>query len=150
MTLSSRTAVAIHTLTKLAQHGQDRLLTSAEIADSLNGNPVAVRRILGQLRTAGLVESTEGYGGGWRLSRPARQITLYDAYAAVETGPVLAGHVQPPNQGCVVGRHISALLHTEFSAAETALQQRLSRTTIAAIHQSILDLESEATQASQP
>ncbi|GAB3743143.1 Rrf2 family transcriptional regulator [Microlunatus parietis] len=147
MTLSSRTAVAIHTLTKLAQHGQDQLLTSAEIADSLNGNPVAVRRILGQLRSAGLVESTEGYGGGWRLSRPARQISLYDAYAAVEPGPVLAGHTHPPNPGCVIGRHITTLLHSEFSAAETALQRRLSRTSIAAIHRSILDLETEAEQA---
>ncbi|MFC7620215.1 Rrf2 family transcriptional regulator [Microlunatus sp. GCM10028923] len=144
MTLSSRTAVAIHTLTKLAQHGQDQLMTSAEIADSLNSNPVAVRRVLGQLRNAGLVESTEGYGGGWRLSRPARKISLYDAYAAVEVGPVLAGHVHPPNPGCVIGRHIATLLHTEFTAAESAMQQRLSRTSIADIHGSILDLEREA------
>ncbi len=141
MGMSSRSAVAIHALTLLSRRGQDQLLTSTEIAESLNSNPVAVRRILGQLRTAGLVEAAEGYGGGWRLTRPSRQISLYDAYAAVEDGPLLTGHAHPPSAACVVGRNITALLDAEFAEAEAALQRRLGRTSIASIRDRILDLE---------
>jgi Rrf2 family protein len=129
VSVSSRSAVAIHALTMLARW--DRSLTSAEIADSLASNPVLVRRILGNLRDAGLVWSTEGRGGGWSLARPAREITLHDAYTAVEEGPILSRHPHPPSDACEVGRHMQNLLETEFREAEQAMQERLSQTTIA-------------------
>jgi Rrf2 family protein len=133
--LSSRSAVAIHALTMLARW--DHSLTSAEIADSLASNPVLVRRILGSLRDAGLVWSTEGRGGGWSLARAPRGITLYDAYTAVEAGPILSRHAHPPSDACEVGRHMQNLLETEFRDAEQAMKERLGRTTIAHLVQQV-------------
>jgi Rrf2 family protein len=140
--VSSRSAVAIHALTMLARW-DDRSLTSAEIADSLASNPVLVRRILGSLRDAGLVWSTEGRGGGWTLARAPREITLYDAYRAVEAGPVLSRHPHPPSEACEVGRHMQAVLDSEFRAAEHAMEERLGRTTIAHLVQQTLARERE-------
>ncbi|MEV0385593.1 Rrf2 family transcriptional regulator [Nonomuraea sp. NPDC050643] len=140
--LSSRSAVAIHALTMLAR-SDDHSLTSAEIADSLASNPVLVRRILGNLRDAGLVWSTEGRGGGWSLARPAREITLHDAYTAVEAGPVLSRHAHPPSDACAVGRHMQDLLEAEFRDAEKAMEERLGRTTIAHLHRQVQDRERE-------
>ncbi|GAA1596310.1 Rrf2 family transcriptional regulator [Kribbella hippodromi] len=134
--------MAIHALTMLARWSE-RTLTSGDIADSLESNPVLVRRILGTLRDAGLVQSTEGRGGGWTLARAPRTITLYDAYAAVETGPVLTGHAHPPSAECEVGRNIQALLEAEFRAAEEALDERLRRTTIAHLVRQVLAKERE-------
>ncbi|GAA3691170.1 Rrf2 family transcriptional regulator [Nonomuraea antimicrobica] len=142
MSLSSRSAVAIHALTMLARPG-DRSLTSAEIADSLASNPVLVRRILACLRDAGLVWSTEGRGGGWSLARAPREISLYDAYAAVEAGPILSRHAHPPSDQCAVGRHMQALLEVEFQDAERAMEERLGRTTIAHLLRQVLDRERE-------
>ncbi|WP_030827687.1 Rrf2 family transcriptional regulator [Streptomyces hygroscopicus] len=142
MGLSSRSAVAIHALTMLARWS-DRSLTSAEIADSLASNPVLVRRILGSLRNAGLVWSTEGRGGGWSLARAPRDITLYDAYAAVEEGRILSRHAHPPSEACEVGRNISALLEVEFRDAERAMEERLGRTTIAHLLRRVLASERE-------
>ncbi len=142
MAISSRSAVAIHALTMLGRWS-DRTLTSAEIADSLESNPVLVRRILGSLRDAGLVWSTEGRGGGWTLARDAREITLHDAYAAVETGPVLTGHPHPPSSECEVGRNIQALLEVEFREAEQAMEERLGKTTIAHLVRQVLARERE-------
>ncbi|TDV56026.1 RrF2 family transcriptional regulator [Actinophytocola oryzae] len=136
MPLSSRSAAATHALTMLARW--DRALTSAEIADSLVSNPVLVRRILGSLRDAGLVCSTEGRGGGWTLARAPQEITLYDAYIAVERGPILPRHAHPPSSTCEVGRHMHALLDAEFREAEHAMEERLSRTTIAHLAQQVL------------
>ncbi|ALG15305.1 Rrf2 family transcriptional regulator [Kibdelosporangium phytohabitans] len=119
----------------------DRSLTSAEIADSLASNPVLVRRILGSLRDADLVLSTEGRGGGWLLARPAREITLYDAYTAVEAGPILSRHAHPPSDACEVGRHMQNLLEMEFQDAEQAMRERLGRTTIDHLVQQVLASE---------
>lgn len=136
MGVSSRSAVAIHALTMLGRWG--RSLTSAEIAESLAGNPVLVRRILGSLRDAGLVWSTEGRNGGWSLARPAREISLYDVYAAVEAGPILSRHPHPPSAECEVGRNMQRLLEAEFQDAERALEERLGRTTIAHLVRQVL------------
>jgi Rrf2 family protein len=140
--LSSRSAVAIHALTMLARWG-DHSLTSAEIADSLASNPVLVRRILGSLRDAGLVWSTEGRGGGWSLARAPREITLYDAFIAVEAGPILSRHAHPPSDVCEVGRNMQALLEAEFGDAERAMEERLGRTTIADLLRQVLAIERE-------
>ncbi|PRX96663.1 Rrf2 family transcriptional regulator [Allonocardiopsis opalescens] len=148
MSLSSRSAVAIHGLTMLARSDGFQL-TSAEIAESLASNPVLVRRVLGGLRDAGLVRSTEGRGGGWSLARPAREITLYDAYAAVEAGPVLSRHPHPPSEACLVGRHMQVLLEAEFRDAEQAMEERLGRTTIADLHRQVLDRERELASRSR-
>nr|WP_237731805.1 MULTISPECIES: Rrf2 family transcriptional regulator [unclassified Streptomyces] len=141
--LSSRSAVAIHALAMLA-HRRGGSLTSAEIADSLDSNPVLVRRVLGRLRDAQLVRSTDGRGGGWSLARTPRDITLHDAYAAVEGGRVFSRHPHPPSGACVIGRNIGALLDAEFRSAERALEEQLGRTTIAALLQQILACDSEA------
>ncbi|GAA1947863.1 Rrf2 family transcriptional regulator [Amycolatopsis minnesotensis] len=139
MGLSSRSAVAIHALTMLARW--DHSLTSAEIADSLASNPVLVRRILGSLRDADLVWATEGRGGGWSLARAPHEITLHDAYTAVEEGPILSRHAHPPSDACEVGRHMQNLLETEFRDAEQAMEERLGRTTIAHLVQQVLAAE---------
>ena len=124
--------MAIHALTFLARWEGDGLQSSGKVAESLESNPVLVRRILGLLRDKGMVASTEGSGGGWRLARPAEEISLYDAYAAVEGGEVLLPvHTHPPSQSCVIGRHMQSLLEDEFAAAQRALEERLSRTSIA-------------------
>ncbi|GLY65741.1 Rrf2 family transcriptional regulator [Amycolatopsis taiwanensis] len=132
MGVSSRTAVAVHALTFLARWEQDGLQSSAKIAESLDSNPVLVRRILGLLRDNGLVAAAEGSGGGWRLAKPAEEISLYDAYVAAEDGAsVLPVHAHPPNQGCMIGRHMQSVLETEFAAAQHAMEDRLAQTSIA-------------------
>ncbi|MEV0281191.1 Rrf2 family transcriptional regulator [Streptomyces sp. NPDC050610] len=135
--LSSRSAVAIHALAMLA-HRRGGSLTSTEIADSLESNPVLVRRVLGRLRDADLVWSVEGRGGGWSLARAPRDITLYDAYTAVEEGQIFSRHAHPPSGACEVGRNIGDLLDVEFQGAERALEERLGRTTIAGLLHQIL------------
>ncbi|MFZ3592501.1 Rrf2 family transcriptional regulator [Streptomyces sp. BH104] len=135
--LSSRSAVAIHALAMLA-HRRGGSLTSTEIADSLESNPVLVRRILGRLRDAQLVWSAEGRGGGWSLARAPRDITLYDAYAAVEEGQIFSRYTHPPSEACEVGRSIGDLLDVEFRSAERALEEQLGRTTIAGLLRQIL------------
>src|SRR5690606_17900878 len=80
MKKSSRLSIALHALVHLhAQPGQT--LSSSALSTCLLTNPVVVRRVLGELRQAGIVEASKGPNGGWSLARPADQITLHQVYA---------------------------------------------------------------------
>lgn len=134
MAVSTRTAVGVHALTFLARWEAEGVQPSAKIAESLESNPVLVRRVLGLLRNRGLVTALEGSGGGWQLAKSAEEITLLDVYSAVEDDTtVLPTHAHPPNQSCVIGRHMQSLLQDEFFAAQQAMESRLAATSIAAI-----------------
>lgn len=126
---SSRFAVAIHVLTLMARTG-DEPLKSEQVAESVNTNPVVIRRILCQLARARLVHSQTGAAGGSRLARPSRQITLLEVYRAVEAGEVFSLHRQPPNQQCYVGMNIETVLGGVLEEVGSAVESVLAKITI--------------------
>lgn len=132
MNTSSRYTVAIHILTLLA-YCEPSPLTSEFIAGSVNTNPVVIRRLLGTLREAGLVTSQSGPGGGWRLLRDAKKISLRDIYSAMEGASLFPLHAATPNPLCPVGKTIQSMLAVQFNSAREAMERHLGRTTIAAL-----------------
>src|SRR3954452_15669765 len=108
--LSSKLSVGIHVLTIFAlKRGEP--LTSEFLACSVNTNPVVVRRLLGSLRAAGLVESRTGVGGGWSLRGDPERIPLLDILRAVEPhDEPFALHHSEPNPECPCGLHIRGVL----------------------------------------
>jgi Rrf2 family transcriptional repressor of oqxAB len=73
--------VAVQILVTLA--GKEEACTSAHLAESLDAHAVFLRRVLAQLARASLVAAREGRDGGYRLARPADQITLADVFCAI-------------------------------------------------------------------
>jgi Rrf2 family protein len=130
MSTNTRFAVAIHILTLLAQ-SRNEPVTSESIAGSVNTNPVVIRRALGALRTAGLVASQGGNGGGWWLVADPEAVTLRTVYLAVEDEALFPLHHRPPNPSCPVGRHIQQALAAHFAAATRAMEDELARTSVA-------------------
>ncbi|HEX6683003.1 MAG TPA: Rrf2 family transcriptional regulator [Candidatus Limnocylindrales bacterium] len=133
MAANSRVTIAVHALTWMAlarARGRD-VMTSDEVAASINTNAVIVRRSLGDLRAAGLVEVRHGTGAGWSLAREPGDITVLDVYDAVEPGPLFALHHTEPNLQCPVGKGIRPALTAVYGGAEAALRRELSGTTIA-------------------
>jgi DNA-binding IscR family transcriptional regulator len=144
MQISSRFSVAVHVLSLLALHepARDGLLTSERMAGSVNTNPVVIRRILGQLKKAGLVEVRPASGGTF-LTRPPAVISLLDVYRAVEVveaGQLFSVH-ERPNPACTVGRYIQAALDTTLQRAQTALEQELAAVSV---QQVTLDIAAKA------
>ena len=86
---------------------------------------VAVRRLLSQLRDAGLVVSTRGRGSGWSLRRPATEITLLDVHDALAHGAPFALHPHEPNLECPVGFGIRPVLAEVYAGAEAAISNEL-------------------------
>jgi Rrf2 family iron-sulfur cluster assembly transcriptional regulator len=67
-----------------AVSGEDRLTGSAEIAESREISRQLIAKVLTMLSRAGLVEGTRGPTGGYRLARPAAEITLLDVVKVFE------------------------------------------------------------------
>ena len=63
MQISSRFTLAIHIFACVDTFKDDYKVTSDFIAGSTNVNPVIIRKILGQLKAAGLIEVARGTGG---------------------------------------------------------------------------------------
>ncbi|WP_214412932.1 Rrf2 family transcriptional regulator [Sphaerisporangium fuscum] len=134
MSSNSRFTVAVHALAWMAlvqPRRGDGVMTSEQIADSVNTNPVVIRRILGRLRDAGLVVTQRGQGAGWRLARDPASIDLASVRDAVEDAPLFALHAGTPNQACPVGRGIQPVLRSTYARAEAALHAELASTSIA-------------------
>lgn len=125
MKISSRFTVAVHILSLVAIE-RNELCTSEWIAESVNTNPVVIRRVIGKLRDAELVQVRRGVGGA-TLQKPLDEITLLDVYRAVEVveeGELFQMH-EKPNLNCPVGANIEAVLELILLRAQEAMESIL-------------------------
>jgi Rrf2 family protein len=105
-------------------------LKSEQVAESVNTNPVVIRRMLCELAESKLVVSQTGAFGGSRLARQPEKITLLDIYRAVESPGVFSLHRHPPSRQCPVGVNIGTVLHNVLGEVDSAVEQVLSNITI--------------------
>ena len=129
MSTNSRFAVAVHVLSLMAWSGEEPL-KSEQVAESVNTNPVVIRRMLLELAEAGLVVSQTGSLGGSRLANDPAKTTLLDVYQALECGGVFSMHRQPPSRDCPVGVNIETVLGNVFLEVDSAVEQVLGNITI--------------------
>jgi Rrf2 family protein len=128
--------MAVHVLTVLGYKDGDRV-TSGLLAESVNTNPVIIRRLLLTLQRAGLVETRKGVGLGSRLARSAARINLAHIYRAVEADEAFVLPRNKPNSHCPVGSCIRDTLGQVFTSAEDALVKDLEHTTLAGIVETV-------------
>jgi DNA-binding IscR family transcriptional regulator len=127
--ISMRFSMAVHGLSLIAVAPNE--CTGDFIASSVNTNPVVIRKIMGMLKKAGLVDVRPGVGGASLRKEPER-ITLLDIYRAVnvtEENRLFRIH-DKPNIDCPVGRNIEEALQAELLDAQTVMERRLARTTL--------------------
>ena len=137
--LSSKLSVGTHLLTVFALRPGEAL-TSEFLSCSVNTNPVVIRRLLGSLREAGIVESRAGVGGGWSLRLDPERITLLDILRAVEPqDDFFALHRAEPNPECPCGLHIQGVLTEVYDEVRDGLARQLSGYTVACIARKILE-----------
>jgi Rrf2 family protein len=139
MNTNQQFAVSVHILTVLAASAR-QAVTSDYIAESVDTNPVVIRRVMGHLREHSLVESRPGVAGGWQLKLPPEQIPLCEGYRAVSHENLLAMH-QHPNPYCPIGSKIRPVLGEVFGAAQTALETELGKFTVKDILDRVMNAE---------
>ena len=125
---NSRLSLALHTLSHMAGE-PTHVRTSSDIAEHAGTNPVVVRRVLGRLRDAGLLNSEKGHAGGWRLARPPQDITLADVYLALEESLVAAPETSDAPE-CSIEHALHQRVADVLDDVEKTLIRRLSETSI--------------------
>lgn len=136
MNLSARTEYACTAVLELALRYE-------------TGQPIQVRRIaemheiparflvqiLLQLKAAGLVTSTRGAAGGYRLAVPPEQLSLRDVIRVIEgTGD------SPPEQRVAASPAVR-VLHRRWREIEAAEQQMLAETSMAELVEQVQESE---------
>lgn len=132
MQISSRFTIAIHVLIAIDVLKEQFKTTSELLASSVHTNPVVIRRILQQLKSAGLIEVARGSGGA-SLTKDPSLISLFDVYRAVdciENGDLFHFH-ENPNEQCPVGRNIHAVLDDKLLEMQNAFENEMKKTTLA-------------------
>ena len=139
MQISSRFTLAVHILACIDLFSGEYKVTSDFLAGSTNVNPVVVRKILGQLKFAGIVSVARGSGGA-SIAKPLDEITFLDIYNAVECvdGEGLFHFHENPNPECPVGRNIHFVLDGKLDRVQKAMERELKSITVESV---IKDIE---------
>ncbi|MBQ7370402.1 MAG: Rrf2 family transcriptional regulator [Blautia sp.] len=144
MQISSRFTVALHIFTCVDTFKDDCKVTSDFLAGSINTNPVIIRKILTQLKNAGLITVARGTGG-ITVNRPLSEITFFDVYQAiepVENGDLFRFH-ESPNPECPVGRNIHRLLDEKLKAIQDSMENKMKEYSLADLRAGMQELLAE-------
>lgn len=130
MQISSRFTMAIHMFACIDTFKEQKM-TSDFMAASIGTNPVIIRKLLQQLKAAGLIEVARGTGGV-RITRPLEDITFLDVYRAVECTPdnELFHFHENPNEKCPVGRNIHRVLDDKLNKVQKTMENELAAITL--------------------
>lgn len=84
MKLSTKGRYGLRALVDLAIHGEEAPVSIQSIAARQNISERYLEQLVGAMKKAGLVTSTRGAQGGYRLARPAGEISVGDVLRALE------------------------------------------------------------------
>ncbi|MET3899467.1 Rrf2 family protein [Devosia sp. UYZn731] len=129
MKRSARLSVALHALVHLVD--KPEAITSTILSECLMTNPVVVRRVMGELREAGIVSSAKGHDGGWRLTRAPGEVSLQDVHAALGETLLLRAESDPGDTACTIVRTVDRVMTDFLADAEALLAARLKRISLA-------------------
>jgi Rrf2 family protein len=141
MRMSDGVEWAAHSCVLLAALPPDSALPASRLAE-YHGVPAAyLAKHLQALARAGIVETTKGPRGGYRLARAASEVTMLDVVEAVQ-GPEPAfrcTEIRRRGPAAVPAREYRALcgIHVAMNRADDAWRESLRATTIADLLQGV-------------
>ncbi len=130
MRISAKVDYAVRAVAELAAADGEKPVKAERIATA-QGIPLNfLENILGELRHAGVVRSHRGAEGGFRLAKPAQDVTVADVIRAVE-GPLASVRGGPPEEASYDGA--ATALPQVWIAVRANLRRVMERVTIADI-----------------
>ena len=119
---------AVRAMVALARLPEGAYAGAASIAQDIGAPQNYLGKLLRNLADEGLVESQKGLGGGFRLARDARNVTLLDVVEPID-------HISRWS-GCILGLSACSdaapcAMHERWKEVRTAYVQMLRQTTLA-------------------
>lgn len=130
MRLSTKGRYAVMAMVDLARHSRGAPIVLAEIAERQEISLSYLEQLFAKLRTAGLVRSVRGPGGGYLLAHGADQTRVADVILAVDE-PIRATRCAPgAPMGCS-GNKSRCLTHDLWEELGNQIHLYLSSVTLA-------------------
>lgn len=129
-TVSAKIDYACQAVLALAvEHDRNQPIPMKAMAEAHSIPAQFLAQIFQQLRSAGMVTSSRGASGGYRLATPPNSITLWDVVSIFENCEV----AKPSNSP------LTAAVHATWQDVDSARRQILESTTFADLAQQVTD-----------
>ncbi len=130
MRVSAKSDYALRALIEMAGREDGRAVSAEELGRLQDIPHGFLQAILADLRRAGIVMSQRGQSGGWRMGRPAADISVADVIRAVD-GPLVSVYGLRPE--AVSYNEAADGLQYVWIAARRALRDVFERVSIQAL-----------------
>jgi Rrf2 family protein len=120
MRVSAKSDYALRALIAMASRADARAVSAEELGRLQEIPHGFLQAILADLRRAGIVVSQRGQSGGWRLARPAGDVSVADVIRAVD-GPLVSVYGLRPES--VSYNETAEVLQHVWIAARRALRE---------------------------
>lgn len=101
MKYSNATNYALHTMVHLIRVPQENTIGVQELAEIQKLSPTYLSKILTKLTKAGLIESTPGVKGGYKVARSHQEVSFFDVIKAIE-GDTNLFDCSIHHEGCLI------------------------------------------------
>ncbi len=130
MRLSTKGRYAVMAMVDLAQHGDGRPVSLADIAERQEISLSYLEQLFSKLRKGGQVKSVRGPGGGYLLAHEASELRISDIILAVDE-PVRATRCRPNSSNGCKSDASRCLTHDLWSELGNQIQLFLSSVSLA-------------------
>jgi Rrf2 family protein len=130
MRVSAKSDYALRALIELATRADGGPVSAEELGRLQEIPHNFLQAILADLRRAGIVMSQRGQSGGWRLGRPAEDVSVADVIRAVD-GPLVSVYGMRPEAVAYNGS--AEVLQLVWIAARSSLRDVFEKVSIRAL-----------------
>lgn len=130
MRVSAKSDYALRALIELAGRADGGPVSAEELGRAQEIPHNFLQAILADLRRAGIVISQRGQSGGWRLARPAQEVSVADVIRAVD-GPLVSVYGMRPE--AVAYNESAQVLQHVWIAARSSLRDVFEKVSIKAL-----------------
>lgn len=130
MAYSTRLSMAMHILVNIVlaeRAGQP--VSSSGIARSLAANPSQVRQVMGKLRRAGLINTTQGSARS-TLARSAKDVSMLEVYRAIEGDTPLLHLSTAINPECGIGQGVQIAIGSRYEQIQQRAEAEMADITL--------------------
>ena len=142
MRINIKCSSAVHILLMIAMLSDSTKITSEFLACSVGNNPVEVRKLLSDLKKAGIIQVARGPGGA-TLCKAPKDITLLDIMGAVDPKSLddLIGIHKNPAEACPFGKNIGNLLTQPYREISDTVREKMQNITLEQLCNRLKEME---------
>ncbi|HIW88584.1 MAG TPA: Rrf2 family transcriptional regulator [Candidatus Ligilactobacillus excrementipullorum] len=137
----------VHIISYIAFYQGTGRLSSTAIAESVQTNPTNVRKIMGNLRKAGLIKTINGRPEP-TITRDVDQISFYDIYRSLDRQELFQVDTKTEPK-CVVGGNIQEILADEYQILQETVETRMKQISLGSVLHRLAVAESKKGDTNQ-